>query len=64
VLEELLNTAMPVRQTETVTQIHHHQGSGVLASTSWSDGLIMIPEGVSVESGERVGYTAFASLLA
>ncbi len=49
---------------QTVAQIYHHQGSGVLASTSWSDGLIMIPEGISIESGERVDYTAFASLLA
>ena len=48
----------------TVAQIYHHQGSGVLASTSWSDGLIMIPEGVSVEPGEQVDYTAFSSLLA
>jgi molybdopterin molybdotransferase len=49
---------------QTVAQIYHHQGSGVLASTSWSDGLIMIPEGASVEPGERVDYTAFSSLLA
>jgi hypothetical protein len=26
--------------------------------------LIMIPEGVSVEPGKRVDYTAFASLIA
>ena len=49
---------------QTVAQIYHHQGSGVLASTTWSDGLIMIPEGVSIEPGERVDYTAFSSLLA
>ncbi len=49
---------------QTVAQIYHHQGSGVLASTSWSDGLIMIPEGVSVAPGELVDYTAFSSLLA
>jgi molybdopterin molybdotransferase len=49
---------------QTVAQIYHHQGSGVLASTSWSDGLIMIPEGISVQPGDRVDYTAFASLLA
>ena len=49
---------------QTVAQIYHHQGSGVLASTSWSDGLIMIPEGVSVALGELVDYTAFSSLLA
>ncbi len=49
---------------QTVAQIYHHQGSGVLASTTWSDGLIMVPEGVSVEPGEMVDYTAFSSLLA
>jgi len=49
---------------QTVAQIYHHQGSGVLSSTSWSDGLIMIPEGISVVPGEQVDYTAFSSLLA
>ena len=48
----------------SAAQIYHHQGSGVLASTSWSDGLVMIPEGLAVEPGDWVEYTAFTNLLA
>lgn len=48
---------------QSVVQIYHHQGSGVLASTSWSDGLVMIPEGRTVRLGDMVDYTAFTALL-
>ena len=51
-------------QGQTAVQIYHHQGSGVLASTSWSDGLVMIPEGIAVSPGDLVDYTAYSSLLA
>lgn len=49
---------------KAVTQIYHHQGSGVLASTIWSDGLVMIPEGMTITPGDLVDYTAYSNILA
>lgn len=39
------------------------QGSDVLASTVWAQGLVEIPEHVSVAPGDRVRYLSFAELL-
>jgi len=44
--------------------IYPHQGSGVLTSTSWADGLVELPEGTTVASGQRVDFLPFSSLLA
>ncbi len=49
---------------QTVVETYYNQGSGVLASTSWSDGLVMIPEEATVTAGELVEYTPYPSLLA
>jgi molybdopterin molybdotransferase len=48
---------------QSVAQIFRHQGSGVLASTVWSDGLVMIPDGLAVSPGDWVDYTPFSNLL-
>ena len=44
--------------------IYPHQGSGVLTSTVWGDGLINCPAGTPIKRGERVRYIPFAELLA
>lgn len=49
---------------QTGVEIYHNQGSGVLASTSWSDGLVMITDGETVTSGDLVEYTPLSSILA
>jgi len=41
-----------------------HQGSGVLTSTVWGDGLINCPAGTPIKRGERVRFIPFAELLA
>lgn len=48
----------------TGVEIYHNQGSGVLASTSWSDGLVMIADGATVANGDLVDYTSLSSILA
>jgi len=52
------------QQGQTAVEIYHNQGSGVLASTSWSDGLVMITDGATVANGDLVDYTPLSSILA
>nr|VFK36610.1 MAG: molybdopterin molybdotransferase [Candidatus Kentron sp. SD] len=40
------------------------QGSDVLSSTVWADGLVEIPANTVIASGDRVAYLSFAELLA
>jgi len=41
-----------------------HQGSAVLTSTVWADGLVDNPAGAAIAPGDFVRYLAFAELLA
>jgi molybdopterin molybdotransferase len=43
--------------------IYPKQGSDVLTSTVWADGLVEIREGETVEKGDLVPYYSFAELL-
>jgi molybdopterin molybdotransferase len=43
--------------------IHPHQGSGVLSSTSWANGLVRIPADTVIEAGTPVEFLPFAELL-
>lgn len=44
--------------------LHPRQGSDVLSSTTWADGLVEIPEGVVVNRGDVLRYVDFDALLA
>jgi molybdopterin molybdotransferase len=48
---------------QSAVEIFSHQGSGVLTSTSWAEGLVMIPVGATVKKGDKVSYTPFTELL-
>jgi len=43
--------------------IFPRQGSDVLTSAVWADGLVVIPEGATVAPGDAVAYMPFAELL-
>jgi molybdopterin molybdotransferase len=43
--------------------IYHHQGSGVLTSTSWADGFVEVAEGSTVSRGQTVSYLPMSQLL-
>jgi molybdopterin molybdotransferase len=43
--------------------LHPHQGSGVLSSAAWADGLIDLPEGTSVQPGDRLRWLPMNELL-
>ena len=43
-------------------QLHPRQGSDVMSSTTWADGLVEIPEGTTVARGDMVSYIDFDHL--
>lgn len=43
--------------------LHPHQGSGVLSSAAWADGLVDLAPGQIVARGDRVAYWPLAELL-
>ncbi len=49
---------------KTVAAIYPRQGSDVLTSAVWGDGLVEIPEQATVAPGDTVNYLAFSGLLA
>jgi molybdopterin molybdotransferase len=46
-----------------VASLHLKQGSDVLSSTSWADGLVEIPEGATVATGDVLRYLDFDQLM-
>lgn len=47
----------------TQAEIYPHQGSGVLTSTVWGEGLIDVPAGTVIQRGGRVRFIPFSELL-
>ncbi|MBI5752189.1 MAG: molybdopterin molybdotransferase MoeA [Hydrogenophilales bacterium] len=47
----------------TRVEIYPHQGSGVLTSTVWGEGLIDVPAGTAIARGDRVFFMPFSELL-
>jgi len=45
-----------------VAQIFPHQGSGVLTSCTWGDGLIEVPAATPIQHGETVKFLPFSGL--
>lgn len=48
---------------EVGVQLYPHQGSGVLTSTVWADGLVEVPEGAPIHRGDTVKFLPFSGLL-
>ena len=48
---------------ENVLQRYAHQGSGVLSSTTWADGLAHIPANTTINNGDTLRFYSFAELL-
>lgn len=48
---------------EVIAQIYPNQGSGVLTSAVWADGLVEVSEGTPVRRGEIVKFIPFSGLL-
>lgn len=48
---------------ETVVQVFPNQGSGVLTSTVWADGFVVIPEDTVIHAGDRVAFYPFNDMI-
>ncbi|MCK5639387.1 MAG: molybdopterin molybdotransferase MoeA, partial [Gammaproteobacteria bacterium] len=48
---------------ESGVELYPHQGSGVLSSLVWANGLAVIPEGQTIERGDAVNFIPFDGLL-
>ena len=46
-----------------IATLYPHQGSGVLTSTVWADGLVIVPIGDTVAIGDPVSYLPFGELM-
>jgi molybdopterin molybdotransferase len=53
-----------VRQDESgaCAEIYPHQGSGVLSSTSWADGLVVVEPEKAINAGDVLQYIPFQDL--
>lgn len=56
---EFVRAQLENREQETVVNLFSNQGSGVLTSTVWADGLAVIPEDSTVSQGDYVAYYPF-----
>jgi molybdopterin molybdotransferase len=54
---------VPEGEQKTVVQVYPKQGSGVLTSTVWAEGFVVIPEDQTVAKGDRVKFYPFAEMV-
>ncbi len=57
---EFLRARIEQRDGESWAVIYPKQGSGVLSSASWAEGLVVIPVGREIKEGDVLDYLAFA----
>ncbi len=60
--QEYLRVRLVEKDKQTVAQLFPHQGSGVLSSASWADGLIEVFIGQQIKQGDKVSYLPFEGL--
>ncbi|MGE4501787.1 MAG: molybdopterin molybdenumtransferase MoeA, partial [Thiomicrospira sp.] len=56
---EFVRARLHNQAQKTLAQIYPHQGSGVLTSTVWASGLVVIPEDTAIHRGDWVEYVSF-----
>ncbi|RFA30833.1 hypothetical protein CAI21_04040 [Alkalilimnicola ehrlichii] len=61
--ETFLRTRLCERNGTLWVEAYPHQGSGVLSSTCWADGLVRLKPGQTVAEGDILPYTPMSSLL-
>ncbi len=60
--QEYLRVRLIPKDGQLVAQIYPHQGSGVLSSASWADGLVEVSIGREIKKGDAVSYLSFEGL--
>ncbi len=61
--QEYLRVRLIQKDGEQLAQLFPHQGSGVLSSASWADGLVEVMIGKEIKKGDMVNYLSFEGLL-
>jgi len=61
--QEYLRVKLSNNGTQTVAQLYPHQGSGVLSSASWADGLVEVAIGQNISAGDTVQLLPFQGLI-
>ena len=57
--QEYLRVRLLQKDNHSLVQLYPQQGSGVLSSTSWADGLVEVLVGKAIKKGDRVSYLPF-----
>lgn len=60
--QEYLRVRLAQKNNQTVAQLYPQQGSGVLSSASWADGLVEVLIGHGVTAGDNVTFMPFQGL--
>jgi molybdopterin molybdotransferase len=60
--QEYLRVRLLQKGKQTVAQLYPQQGSGVLSSASWADGLVEVLIGTEIKKGDTVSYLPFEGL--
>ncbi|MCK4707630.1 MAG: molybdopterin molybdenumtransferase MoeA, partial [Gammaproteobacteria bacterium] len=56
--QEYLRVQLIQQGGEAVAQLYPHQGSGVLSSASWANGLVIVPVDQAITMNDTVDYIA------
>ena len=60
--QEYLRVRLLQKDGQILAQTYPHQGSGVLSSASWADGLVEVLIDTEIKKGDAVRYLAFEGL--
>ena len=60
--QEYLRVRVNHDESGAYAEIYPHQGSGVLNSVSWADGLVVVEPSRAIASGDRLKYLPFRGL--
>ncbi|HEY0963410.1 MAG TPA: molybdopterin-binding protein, partial [Pseudomonadales bacterium] len=61
--EEYLRVRLVNDGSGLVAHLYPDQGSSVLTSLSWADGLAILPAGTTLQPGDTIDYLSFTGLL-
>lgn len=61
--QEYVRVRLIQKHEKTVAELYSQQGSGILSSASWADGLIEVRVDKMIVRGDRVSYLPFEGLL-
>jgi molybdopterin molybdotransferase len=59
---EFLRVRLRDGEAGPVAELYPHQGSGVLSSMAWADGLVRVDPGEAFAAGDRVRFIPFSAL--